>query len=92
MTVAEMARMGGLARAKANSKDQLRAWGKHGGRPPLFDEKAIARLRRLLGAGKSQAECAADLDVSTRTISRAVARMRVGATSRSNPERSKDPR
>jgi hypothetical protein len=28
MTVAEMARMGGIARAKAHSKVELRAWGK----------------------------------------------------------------
>jgi len=27
MTVAEMARIGGLARAKAHSKAELRAWG-----------------------------------------------------------------
>jgi hypothetical protein len=33
MTVVEMASMGGLARAKAHSKAELRAWGKQGGRP-----------------------------------------------------------
>jgi hypothetical protein len=31
MTVTEMARMGGLARAQAYSKAQIRAWGKQGG-------------------------------------------------------------
>jgi hypothetical protein len=78
MTVVEMARMGGLARAKANSKTQLRKWGMEGGRPASFDGKAIARLRRLLRAGRSQAECAAELGVSVRTIGRAVARIRAG--------------
>ena len=76
MTVAQMASMGGLARAKSHSKAQLRAWGKRGGRPTSFDEKAIARLRRLLGAGKSQAGCATLLGVSVRTIGRVVARMK----------------
>ena len=61
MTVAEMARMGGIARAKARSKAELRAWGKRGGRPGKLDRKASARLRKLLARGKSQAECAAML-------------------------------
>jgi len=76
MTVAEMARMGGQARAKAHSKTQLRKWGKEGGRPPSLDGKALARLRALLRAGKSQAECATILRVSVRTIGRLVARMK----------------
>jgi hypothetical protein len=78
MTVVEMASMGGLARAKAYSKDEFRTWGKQGGRPASFDGRAIARLRRLLRAGKSQAECAVELRVSVRTIGRAVARIRAG--------------
>jgi hypothetical protein len=76
MTVAEMARMGGLARAKAHSKAQLRKWGKEGGRPASLDGKALARLRGLLRAGKSQAACATTLGVSVRTIGRVVARMK----------------
>jgi DNA invertase Pin-like site-specific DNA recombinase len=76
MTVAEMARMGGLARAKAYSKAQLRAWGRRGGRPPSFDDKAIARLRMLLKAGKGQAECARMFGVSVRTIGRVLARIK----------------
>jgi hypothetical protein len=68
MTVAEMARMGGLARAKAYSKAQLRVWGKQGGRPVSLDRKALARLEALLSRGKSQAECATELGVSLRTI------------------------
>jgi len=76
MTVAEMARMGGIARAKAHSKAQLRAWGKQGGRPASFDGNAITQLRRLLKAGKSQVECATILGVSVRTIGRVVARMK----------------
>jgi hypothetical protein len=78
MTVAEMARMGGLARAKAHSKVQLRKWGKEGGRPVSLDAKALAQLEALLHRGKSQAECAAVFGVSVRTIGRAVARTRAG--------------
>jgi hypothetical protein len=74
MTVAEMARMGGLARAKAHNKAQLRPWGKRGGRPVKLDRKGLTRLKRLLAAGKSQAECATILGVSVRTIGRVVAR------------------
>jgi hypothetical protein len=76
MTVAEMARMGGIARAKAHSKAQLRKWGKHGGRPARLDAKALARLEVLLQRGTSQGKCAKVFGVSVRTIGRAVARMR----------------
>jgi len=72
MTVAEMARMGGIARAKAHSKADLRAWGKKGGRPHKLDKKARMRLERLLAGGKSHAECAKSLGVSLRTIGRFV--------------------
>jgi hypothetical protein len=73
MTVVEMA---SIARAKAYSKAQLRTWGRRGGRPASFDGKALAGLRKLLGAGKSQAACATILGVSARTIGRVVARMK----------------
>ena len=76
MTVAEMARMGALARAKAYSKAQLRAWGKQGGRPVKLDQKALSRLRQLLAGGKSQAKCAKVLGVSVRTVGRALATLR----------------
>ena len=76
MTVAEMARMGGIARAKAHSKAQLRKWGEEGGRPVLLDTKAVARVRKLLRAGKSQADCAKVFGVSVRTIGRVVGRMK----------------
>jgi hypothetical protein len=76
MTVAEMARMGGLARAKAHSRTEIRRWGKRGGRPVLLDRKALARLQNLVSAGKSQAECAAILGVSVRTVGRVVARIK----------------
>ena len=76
MTVADMARMGGLARAKRYSKAQLREWGKEGGRPRSLDGKALAWLEAFLRRGKSQAECAKALGVSTRTIGRVVARMK----------------
>jgi len=73
MTVTEMARMGGIARAKVHSKAELRKWG---GRPGKLDREARARLRKLLASGKSQAECAAMLGVSVRTVGRVVARMK----------------
>jgi len=76
LTVREMARMGGLARAKAYSKAQLRVWGEQGGRPVALDRKALARLQKLLSAGKSQTECAAILGVSVRTVGRVVARFK----------------
>ena len=76
LTVREMASMGGRARAKAHSRAEIRRWGKRGGRPVLLDRKALARLQKLLSAGKSQAECAAILGVSVRTIGRVVARMK----------------
>jgi hypothetical protein len=76
MTVAEMARMGGLARAKAHGKVQLRKWGKEGGRPVSMDARALARLEALLHRGKSQAKCAAVFGVSVRTIGRVVARIK----------------
>ena len=78
MTVTEMARMGGLARAQAYSNAQIRAWGKQGGRPGKLDRKAIDRLKKLLTSGKSQAECARACGVSVRTIGRTVARMEKG--------------
>ena len=76
MTVVEMARVGGIARAKAHGKAEIRAWGKMGGRPGKLDRKARARLRKLLASGKSQGECATLLGVCVRTIGRAVALMR----------------
>jgi hypothetical protein len=78
MTVAEMARMGGLARAKAYSKAELRAWGKQGGRPPVLDPSGVSRLKKMLAEGKSQTECAKLFGVSLRTIGRTVARIKAG--------------
>jgi hypothetical protein len=80
MTATEMARMGGIARAKAHSKAEIRAWGRQGGRPGKLDRKALAGLRKLLGSGKRQAECAAVLGVSVRTVGRLVARMKRSGT------------
>jgi len=74
MTVAEMARLGGIARAKAHSRAEIRRWGKQGGRPVKLDRKGLARLKRLLAVGKSQGECARLLGVSTRTVGRAIVR------------------
>jgi len=74
-----MASMGGRARAKTYSKAQLRKWGKLGGRPTTLGRKARARLQKLLASGKYQAECAAILGVSVRTIGRLVNRMKGSA-------------
>src|SRR5438067_10237060 len=76
MTVAEMASMGGRARAVKYSPEQLRAFAENAGRPVKLDGSARRRLKQLLATGMSQAERAAELGVSTRTIGRAVARMR----------------
>jgi hypothetical protein len=77
-----MARMGGLARAKAHSKAQLRKWGKEGRRPVSLDRMALARLEALLSRGKSQAECAVMLGVSVRTVGRAADRVERGENNR----------
>ena len=69
----KVARMGGIARAKAYTKAELRAWGKQGGRPGKLDSKALDRPRKLLACGESQGERAKALGVSVRTAGRAVA-------------------
>ena len=66
--------MGGRARARKYTKAELREFAKNAGRPVKLDRKGLARLKALLGAGKSHAECAAELGVSTRTIGRTVAK------------------
>jgi hypothetical protein len=76
MTVAEMASMGGRARAARYTPEQLQEFAKNAGRPAKLDGRAQRRLRQLLAAGSSQAECALELGVSIRSIGRAVARMR----------------
>jgi len=78
MTVAEMASMGGRARAAKYSQEEISQFAKDAGRPVKLDRKARQKLRGLLAAGRSQAECATELGVSTRTIGRVVARMRAG--------------
>jgi hypothetical protein len=78
MTVAEMASMGGRARAARYTRQRLREFAKNAGRPVKLDGRARRRLGQLLAAGRSQAECAAELGVPTRTVGRAVARMRAG--------------
>jgi hypothetical protein len=74
MTVAEMASKGGLARARKYSKTELQEFAKNAGRPVKLDRKGLARLKALLGAGKSHAKCAAELGVSTRTTGRMAAK------------------
>jgi hypothetical protein len=78
MTVVEMASMGGRARAAKYSHEEISEFAKDAGRPEKLDGRAQRRLNQLLAAGRTQAECAAELGVSPRTIGRAVARMRAG--------------
>ena len=75
-TASNMGRKGGKTRAERFSKRQIAEWGKQGGRPNKIAGEALARLRGLLAKGKSQAECAEVLNVSTRTIGRILARER----------------
>jgi hypothetical protein len=77
MTVAEMARLGGIARAARYSKAQLRKWAKLGGRPPYkLAGKTLRQLRAMLAEGKSHAEISERLGLSLRTIGRVVAGQR----------------
>ena len=76
MTVTEMASMGGRARAAKYSHEEISQFAKDAGRPVKLDGRARRRLKQLLAAGRSQAECGAELGVSSRTVGRAVARMR----------------
>jgi hypothetical protein len=52
--------------------------GKQGGRPVKLDRKGRSRLKRFLATGKTQAECAAVLSVSLRTVGRVLAGMHRG--------------
>jgi len=76
MTVTEMARMGGLARAKAHKKAEIRAWGKQGGRPPKLTAKQRERMERMLAAGRPHDEIAKRFEVSLRTVGRVAAMLR----------------
>src|SRR6266568_5398219 len=72
MTVAEMASMGGRARAAKYSHEEISEFAKDAGRPAKLDGRARRRLKQLLAAGRNQAECATELGVSLRTVGRAV--------------------
>ncbi len=78
ITASEMGKRGAATRAQRYSTEQIRKWGKMGGRPAKLDRGAVARLRKMLATGKSQAQCAEELRVSTRTVGRAIARMQAG--------------
>jgi len=52
ITVAEIARMGGVARSKAHRKAELRKWGKQDSRPARLDRSAESRLTKMLADGK----------------------------------------
>jgi hypothetical protein len=82
-TVAEMARMGGIARAQRYSRFQLRKWAKQGGRRPYkLVGNTVRWLGAMLAAGKSHAEISKRLGVSLRTIGRVVARQKQRGASR----------
>ena len=61
MTVTEMASMGGRARAAKYSHEEISEFAKDAGRPAKLDGTARRRLKQLLAAGRSQAECAVEL-------------------------------
>lgn len=75
MTVTEMARMGGLARAKAHSKAQIRAWGKQGGRPRALTAKQARRIAEWTRQGVGQETIAQRFGVSMRTVGRYLKRL-----------------
>jgi len=51
VTVKELARLGGLARARKYSKRQIRRWGKLGGRPrKLRGTRINSRVRKVGGS------------------------------------------
>ena len=74
LTVREMARMGGHARAQAHSKAELRDWGKRGGRPLALSPKQIQRIAERTGQGISREIISQRLGVSMRTVGRYVQR------------------
>ena len=76
MTVAEMGRMGGLARAKAHKKAEIRAWGKQGGRPPRLTAKQGDQMERMLREDRPHGEIARRFGVSLRSVGRVAARLR----------------
>ena len=76
MTAAEMARIGGAARAKAHSKAQLSEMRQEGRPAGEVGPEGARNAEKAAGNSTTQAECAAILGVSVRTIGRAVARMR----------------
>jgi hypothetical protein len=76
LTQREMASMGAKALREKYSKRQLKTWAAMGGRPVKLSEKDRARLVEMLRAGKTQAECAGEFRVATRTICRTLARLR----------------
>jgi DNA-binding NarL/FixJ family response regulator len=83
MTVIEMARLGGLARAKAYTKAQLRAFAKNAGRKPW--KLTPTRERSILAhvaKGWTHPRIAAKFQVSLRTIGRVVARQKQRGASR----------
>jgi transposase len=82
LTVRELARMGGRARAKAYSKAQLRAWGKQGGRPPALSPKQIQRIAEWTHQEIGQEIIAQRLGVSVRTVGRHLHRLRFRKTER----------
>jgi len=70
MTVVEMARMGGLARAKAHTRGEIRAWGKLGGRPSTLTVNQGRRIAEWTRHGIGQQTIAERLGVSVRTVGR----------------------
>jgi hypothetical protein len=76
ITASEMGKRGGTTRAQRYSREQIRKWGRLGGRPTALGRRKVTQLLRLLARGKTQKECSTALGVSTRTVGRIVAQMK----------------
>jgi DNA-binding CsgD family transcriptional regulator len=76
--LAEWAALGGEARAAKHTKAELRAFARNAGRKRKLSERQWRRLFRMLRRGKTQSECSVRFGISTRTISRRLARDREG--------------
>jgi hypothetical protein len=87
LTVRETASRRGRATPKLYIERQRQAWRSMGGRPPKLTEQDWARLFYMLRAGKTQADCAREFKITTRTIGRALVKARAKLRRRSSSVR-----
>lgn len=79
MTVNEMARIRGLARAMDQSRKQIREEGRRGGQPHELRAKELNRLQKWFATGKTQRRCTNARGVSVRTVGLALLGLRNAA-------------